>query len=382
VNADANILNCRHCGSEHLVRREGGSVTLESFARCPKCGRNDRVEKVSVILRSHSKDTDLVKSLAKPILPTTDPKPEPLKKPVLPPKPDLLPKPKPTPKPIPLPKPKLFIRKPKVIYLIIGLALLLITYVFALASLGILFDEFEVAASVFLSVLATITLFFCVLLVFLGLSAKKAIPESDMRIEQLVNNFDQRKFSITAAIIPFLLFFLSGGCILVSLFGGVFKESLGTGAMILAIGFIPAIIGLYILAMNFISVIIHNKNFSLLKRQHTKILDWEHANSSMLDDWKDENQKLLDSWETENSQILKNWHEEEVKILKEWEHTNKLLLQEWEEKQAKTLSTWYKTNTRWEKLYFCHRDDIVFIPGEGTYAPTDKIVAYLNQGTE
>jgi hypothetical protein len=46
----ATSLVCEHCGNEHLVRRELGAVTLEAYARCPRCGRNDRAEKVTAIL--------------------------------------------------------------------------------------------------------------------------------------------------------------------------------------------------------------------------------------------------------------------------------------------------------------------------------------------
>ena len=53
VGANTSVLVCEHCGIEHLVRREKNEIILESFARCPKCGRNDKVEKVSSILKSH-----------------------------------------------------------------------------------------------------------------------------------------------------------------------------------------------------------------------------------------------------------------------------------------------------------------------------------------
>ena len=58
VNPNATTLVCQHCGSEHLVRREGGIISLESFARCPRCGRNDRAEKVSAIMSSHTQNID------------------------------------------------------------------------------------------------------------------------------------------------------------------------------------------------------------------------------------------------------------------------------------------------------------------------------------
>jgi predicted RNA-binding Zn-ribbon protein involved in translation (DUF1610 family) len=54
VTPSTTALTCEHCGREHLVRHEAGAVLLESFARCPKCGRNDRVEKASAILASHT----------------------------------------------------------------------------------------------------------------------------------------------------------------------------------------------------------------------------------------------------------------------------------------------------------------------------------------
>ena len=56
VNSNASVLNCQHCGTEHLIRRDVSGVSLESFARCPMCGRNDRVEKVSAILRTHKQE--------------------------------------------------------------------------------------------------------------------------------------------------------------------------------------------------------------------------------------------------------------------------------------------------------------------------------------
>jgi hypothetical protein len=31
----------------------------------------------------------------------------------------------------------------------------------------------------------------------------------------------------------------------------------------------------------------------------------------------------------------------------------------------------------WDNLYYCHRDDCVFVPGKGTYAPIEKLQQYL-----
>jgi hypothetical protein len=37
-----------------MIRRDAGEVTLESYARCPICNRNDKAEKVTAILRSQT----------------------------------------------------------------------------------------------------------------------------------------------------------------------------------------------------------------------------------------------------------------------------------------------------------------------------------------
>ena len=66
VNSNTLVLTCQHCGSEHMVHRDSGVVTLESFARCPKCGRNDRVEKVSAIYNYKSGSEVLISKLAPP----------------------------------------------------------------------------------------------------------------------------------------------------------------------------------------------------------------------------------------------------------------------------------------------------------------------------
>lgn len=45
---NSETLVCLYCGAEHLVRRAVTGVTLETFARCPTCGRNDKSVKVTV----------------------------------------------------------------------------------------------------------------------------------------------------------------------------------------------------------------------------------------------------------------------------------------------------------------------------------------------
>jgi hypothetical protein len=40
---------------------------------------------------------------------------------------------------------------------------------------------------------------------------------------------------------------------------------------------------------------------------------------------------------------------------------------------------WQKAMERWNELYYCHRDDCVFIPDEGSCAPLSKMHDYLYQ---
>jgi hypothetical protein len=41
---------------------------------------------------------------------------------------------------------------------------------------------------------------------------------------------------------------------------------------------------------------------------------------------------------------------------------------------------WNRARARWESLYYCHRDDCVFIPNKGTCAPLTQMREYLYRG--
>jgi predicted RNA-binding Zn-ribbon protein involved in translation (DUF1610 family) len=56
--------------------------------------------------------------------------------------------------------------------------------------------------------------------------------------------------------------------------------------------------------------------------------------------------------------------------------TNKNNLEN-EELQRKWDSRWRQAMEAWNKLYYCERDDIVFMPGRNTYAPLSDIVKYV-----
>jgi hypothetical protein len=59
VNPAVDTLICQFCGTEHLIRRNvSGAVSLEAFARCPLCKRNDQVEKATAILNKQTSRSD------------------------------------------------------------------------------------------------------------------------------------------------------------------------------------------------------------------------------------------------------------------------------------------------------------------------------------
>lgn len=76
ISPNTPTLVCQHCGTEHMIRREAGSVLLESFARCPQCSRNDKVQKVTAVLASQTY-TPLAQKLSPPDkpIPPSQPKP-------------------------------------------------------------------------------------------------------------------------------------------------------------------------------------------------------------------------------------------------------------------------------------------------------------------
>lgn len=55
IASNVTSIACQYCGTEHMVKHEaGGAVMLEAYARCPVCGRNDKVEKVSAVIASQT----------------------------------------------------------------------------------------------------------------------------------------------------------------------------------------------------------------------------------------------------------------------------------------------------------------------------------------
>jgi len=84
ASSNMGTIKCSYCGNEFSVRQAAGSMYLETFARCPLCGRNDKVEKVSGIVSRATQDISgatiatslLAKQLNPPAPPTSPPGPE------------------------------------------------------------------------------------------------------------------------------------------------------------------------------------------------------------------------------------------------------------------------------------------------------------------
>lgn len=76
ISPNTPTLVCQHCGTEHIIRREAGSVLLETFARCPQCSRNDKVQKVTSVLASQAY-TPLAQRLSPPDMPIAPTQPKP-----------------------------------------------------------------------------------------------------------------------------------------------------------------------------------------------------------------------------------------------------------------------------------------------------------------
>lgn len=253
VNPHAASLVCQHCGTEHLIHRDGNAVTLESFARCPRCGRNDRAEKVSSIISSQTQNITS-EELRTEVFFTPDGRrisrqisvPKIIKQTS-----ELAKKVSPPLKPEPIPKPRLRPTPPKKAN--------------SLFTFGII-----------LTIISLVVTALLVLSIIIGLFEDPTL--------------------IICLMVPVLLMLLGGISLII--FGIV--------------------------------------NIARLKDKNRKA--WSAVtryNRKVLHDWQQANDKLMSDWQT--------------------------------------------AMNRWNDLYYCHRDDCVFIPEEGTYAPLSKIKDYLFQ---
>lgn len=255
VGANATLLTCQHCGTESTVRREGGSVMLESFGRCPCCGRNDRVEKVSSIINLQTQNISsnemqfriVPDQFGKPVyqrvaVPKTITQSSELANKLSPP-----PQPIPTPRPLPKYASKRKANTP----LIFGLIILIpsgFTWLFLI--LGVL-----------------------------GFESLGLVIENTFYL---------------ACVLPMIL-------------------STAIGIMLTFVGMI---------------------NAGKIKRMYLKSLEVADQ----------ENRAAFENWQKKNDEIISKWQD---------------------------------MMTKWESLHYCHRDDCVFIPEEGSSAPLSKMREFI-----
>ncbi len=62
VDPSFDTMTCQYCGTEHVIRRRLSGVSLEAYARCPLCKRNDQAEKVSAILKKQVSQSETMET--------------------------------------------------------------------------------------------------------------------------------------------------------------------------------------------------------------------------------------------------------------------------------------------------------------------------------
>lgn len=78
----------------------------------------------------------------------------------------------------------------------------------------------------------------------------------------------------------------------------------------------------------------------------------------------------------QEQQII-NWQSKNKKIEKDWTDYIQRYNNDFHHKKAVMKKKYAKAMQRYESLYYCHRDDCVFIPGESGYAPSAKMEQFL-----
>ena len=315
VDKNTSLLMCQHCGTEYIVRRQGNVATLEAYARCPKCSRNDRVEKVSSILKSHTQeiiteekhtetytDNNGVWQTRSKEIPVTKTQVtglakilKPPSKPIPTPQPNLLPKPDSTPKPKTLPRPEL---------------------------------------------------------------------KSEPRIKKPIT-----KNSISKIILMIISWLIMVPSFIMSIVGIFMTISEPDSYNILCTSsfIILLVIGIVILVIG-----IRKKPL-----QENKYEMWQQEKEIILNEWKEDNSRIIKILQEENENLLKDWQKENKKILHDWSEENQQRMEKWQRFNSRIQESYEYALNNWNNLYYCHRDDCVFVPGKGTFAPIEEYEKYL-----
>lgn len=80
-------------------------------------------------------------------------------------------------------------------------------------------------------------------------------------------------------------------------------------------------------------------------------------------------------------QQISNWHSQNEALEKEWADYIQRYDNDFHQKSEMMKGKYTKAMQRYEQLYYCHRDDCVFIPGESGHAPSAKMDEFLFKET-
>lgn len=87
---------------------------------------------------------------------------------------------------------------------------------------------------------------------------------------------------------------------------------------------------------------------------------------------KENEQQLIRDWQSKNEELERNWSDYKEKYDREFQ-----------QKSAMMANKYSKAMERYELLYYCHRDDCVFIPGKSGFATSSKLDEFLfSESTE
>lgn len=306
VDANTSILICQHCGTEHIVNRSGGSITLESYARCPICRRNDRVEKITSLLRKENPDSQLAISLASPKLPDGLPRPSLKPKPELLPKPEPLPKPKLLPKPAPKEKPKLILSKPKKSTLTIGIILLVLGYFLLAVTISILIEEWDTGVAVVLLCFSFTHILTGIFLMYKGYTAKKDCTSEYADSYELANiKMNEDKLTKKSIVIIVASMLITIFCLFISFFS--LSDDISISLFFVIFSLLPLFFGLFYFLRKKILRKIYSSNQLKLE-----------IHEQVIDEWQKKNEILNQKWELDNERILSDWKNKNLEIVEEW----------------------------------------------------------------
>lgn len=84
---------------------------------------------------------------------------------------------------------------------------------------------------------------------------------------------------------------------------------------------------------------------------------------------------------TYQEQLINNWQSKNEKIEKDWTDYIQNYDNDFHQKSAVMKEKYSKAIQRYDLLYYCQRDDCVFIPGESSHAPSARIMEFLYRGS-